>query len=89
MPPECRPYFPPWQAPNGGGPDLLFVRIATGAAVAGAAAAAALLFVRGARGRRQRLPEGGAPGEAYDPLASWLNNSQAIRPPRPRQPAVA
>ena len=87
VPPQCRPYFPPWEAPNSGNHDNLFVRIATGAAVVGAGAAAVLLFVRGAlQGRhRQRLPEGGVEGEQYDPLGSWLQNSQAIRPPR--QPA--
>lgn len=89
VPPECRPFFPPWEAPHSGGRVSPLVRLATGAAVVGAAAAAAALFVRGALAgrRRRRLPEGGAEGEAYDPLGSWLQNSQAIRPPR--QPVAA
>ncbi|PRW39224.1 ribonuclease 2-like [Chlorella sorokiniana] len=45
VPAECRPYFPPWKAPNSGGQDLILVRIATGVAVMGAAAAAVLLLL--------------------------------------------
>lgn len=39
----------------------------------GAAAAAVLLLVRGMKGRR-RVPLGGEPGEAYDPLQRWLTS---------------
>lgn len=136
MPPECRPYFPPWKAPNSGGQDLILVRcasaivapagsfgrhvppkaacwrcpalvpvtpshielephlqrtaaaylpscrpspflcnrrIATGVAVMGAAAAAVLLLVRGVN-RQRRVPLGGDPSEAYDPLQRWLTS---------------
>lgn len=130
VPAECRPYFPPWRAPNSGGPNTLLVRcgrersgvlscgsrfadggrhgawrqwrpvqadaprgliycfqhiylmhyqrctpcrIATGAAVLGAAAAAVMLLARGMRGRR-RVPLGGQPDEGYDPLQRWLSS---------------
>lgn len=34
VPAECRPYFPPWKAPNSGGQDLILVRCAMMCALA-------------------------------------------------------
>ena len=60
--PSCRP-----------SPSLCNRRIATGVAVMGAAAAAVLLLVRGMN-RQRRVPLGGDPSEAYDPLQRWLTS---------------
>ncbi|KAL4428999.1 hypothetical protein ABPG77_006038 [Micractinium sp. CCAP 211/92] len=75
---ECKPFFPPWNAPGGGsGAHAAFIRILTGLAAAAAGAAAVALFVRGvARARRPTLAEA-FPEQPYDRLSSWC-------PPKPR-----
>ncbi|KAL4440325.1 hypothetical protein ABPG75_003326 [Micractinium tetrahymenae] len=78
VPAECKPFFPPWNAPGGGsGAHAAFIRILTGLVAAAAGAAAVALFVRSvALARRPTLAEA-FPEQPYDRLASWC-------PPKPR-----